>query len=330
MQTDTPFVATRPIHVGFLLVDQFEALDLTGMRTAFQLANQCAGEHYTFQTIALNRLETRSECGLVVLADIPMSQAKPYDLLVIPGGKGCREVQLSKEQRTALLDLIDQSTAVATICTGAYLLAKLGCLDHQTSAIHWAFQEDFQQRFPDIQVDGNSIFCRSGKFWTSGGITAGIDMALAIIADHMSESVADRVARMLNIYVRRPGNQAQYSVPLALQAGESSDFAWVIDYVLRDPVRDISVATLANEIGMSERNFFRKFSETTGTTPARFVERLRLDVARQLLASSSSGLEIIAAKAGFNSADAFSRAFKRVFSVSPAMYRNRFNQKVTS
>ncbi len=324
-QKQTP--PTQPLTCGFLIYDGFEALDLTGPRTAFFIANGKLGARYRLQTIGMSHAPTKSECGLSIAPDIGLLGSKRQDVLIIPGGEGSRRLHLSASECDALKNLIHSAHTVVTICTGAYVLAELGFLEGRTSAIHWNFAYDFQKRFPNIKVDGDSIYCRDDKFWTSGGITAGIDLTLHLIARDYGALSAALVGRHMNMYVQRSGDQAQYSVPLGFQGRASGDLAKLIDLIVTDPTRDLCVAQLADLLGYSERTLARHVDAQFGLSPAKLVDCVRLDLARQMLESSRAKIESIALASGFQSADSFSRSFERAFAIRPNDYRRSFEGK---
>ena len=212
---------------------------------------------------------------------------------------------------------------VASVCTGAFLLAAAGVLDGRRAATHWMYCTKLAQRFPSVRVESDPIFVRDGPVWTSAGVTAGIDLALALVEEDLDRSVALAVARYLVVFLKRPGGQAQFSAALALQTAEdkfSALHGWINEHL----ADDLSLSVLASHAGMSERSFSRHYAETTGQTPARAIERLRMETARRLLSDSRTPLKRIAQRCGFASDETMRRSFLRLLAVTPQDYRSRF------
>ncbi|GHF31000.1 transcriptional regulator [Kordiimonas sediminis] len=311
----------RDVSVAFVLFDNFEALDLTGPRSVLAMGNDVAGCAFKLTTLSVTDQMVTTECGLTLKADRLVAEGDQFDIVFFPGGAGCRQLDLSAADRRRLVDLCNNATLVATVCTGAYILAELGLLDNKASGIHWDFEEDFRKRYPKVAVDGVSLYLHDGKYWSSGGVTAGIDMTLVLLSRLYGDMAAGQVARHLNLYVRRPGNQAQFSAPLSLQTAQNKEIEKILNWVLDHPADAASVTELAEIAGLSERTLIRRCKKLTGLSPARYVERIRLDLARQSLLSPDISLKTVAAQSGFSSVDSFSRAFERVFEMRPAAYR---------
>jgi transcriptional regulator GlxA family with amidase domain len=314
--------------IGFIIVEDFEALDITGPRSVFAIANeQLPRCQYQLFNIGLDNIEVTGECGLKIKLDFLIEDSPSLDFIIFPGGKGYRKKIVNPEHVKKLTEMMAAAKRVASICTGAYLLAELGVLDGYTSAIHWNFADDFRKKYSNVTVDGDSLYCVSGKFWTSGGITAGIDMCLNMIATDLSEEIAANVSRMLNVYIRRAGHQAQFSIPLSQQLKASGGFKWLIDWLIENPEEDASIKKLAEMAATSERTFVRRLKRQMNETPAKLVERVRLDMARQLLDVSEAPIDSIAYRVGFKSLDSFSRAFERNFNIRPSVYRQFFRKE---
>jgi transcriptional regulator GlxA family with amidase domain len=197
-------------------------------------------------------------------------------------------------------------------------------LDGKPAATHWAFANQLKRLFPQVDVDGDAIFVRAGKIWTSAGVTAGMDLALALIEDDLGRDAALTIARYHVMYLMRPGGQSQFSAQLAAQAIDDTRIAQVCSYIIDNPCADLTVPHLAHVAGMSERTFARRFAENAAMTPALFVERARLDEARRRLSDGRVPLERVAQEAGFGVAERMRRAFLRHLGVTPNRYRERF------
>lgn len=317
-----PMASTRERTVALILFEGFQALDVFGPLDAFDAANGLVPGSYRLQLWSLDGEIVRAENGTRVVADRSVHSNLRPDTLIIPGGCGARSLQLSDTQRKALLAIARHSRRLASVCTGAFLAAELANGPLRI-ATHWKYANELRKRFPQLQVDADVLYVHDGNLWSSAGIAAGIDLALKLIADDLGEAVSIACARQLVVHYRRAGDQAQFSEPLQLQQRTAGEFGGLLAWMLANPRSDLSVTALAERTGMSQRNLTRRFTQTFGEPPAKFVERMRLDHARTLL---MQGLRIdaIARAAGYQSADAFRRAFERRFSVSPSAYCQRF------
>jgi transcriptional regulator GlxA family with amidase domain len=253
-----------------------------------------------------------------------LRDAPPLDTLIVPGGRGLREPATNAKVAEWIAQRADRTRRIATVCTGVYGVAPTGLLDGRRVATHWRFADALATRFPALQVDGNALFLRDGRFYTSGGVTAGIDLALALIEEDHGPQLALRVARELVVYLKRPGGQEQYSEPLKFQMRAADRFADLVAWIDAHPHRDLSVETLAERAHLSTRQFRRRFAAALGCAPAAYVENVRMAEARRRLALRAGTVEAIAVSVGFASADAFRRAFERRFGVPPRDYRARF------
>jgi transcriptional regulator GlxA family with amidase domain len=213
---------------------------------------------------------------------------------------------------------------IGSICTGAFLLASAGILDGKRAATHWKWAADLATKFKHITVDPDPIYIRDGNTYTTAGVTAGMDLALALVAEDLGTPMALKVARELVLYLCRAGGQSQFSTALSLQASDRKQIEEIRSWAIDNLSQDLSVEKLAARAGMSPRNFARVFLKDAGTTPARFVELLRVEAARRRLEESRDKLDKIANNCGFGSLTSFRRAFLRVLRVPPAEYRNRF------
>ena len=219
--------------------------------------------------------------------------------------------------------------ALGSICTGAFLLARAGLLEGRRATTHWNYCERLARRYPGVKLDPDPIYIHDGNIYTSAGVTAGMDMALALVEEDVGSAIALAVARELVLYLRRPGSQSQFSVAVNLQAADRQPFrelgAWVLDNLRKN----LSVEMLAGRLGMSPRNFARVFRQQMNMTPAKFVETLRLDAARRRLQESNVSLDSVASSCGFRNSDAMRTTFKRVLRVAPGEYRWRFQSRAS-
>jgi transcriptional regulator GlxA family with amidase domain len=253
----------------------------------------------------------------------PLPEPPPrHDTLLIPGGDGARAPDPD------LVDWVQRASRKArrtvSVCTGAFLLAAAGLLDHRRATTHWNWCEELAEEYPNVHVEPDSVFVREGELWTSAGVTAGIDLALALVEEDLGPGVALAVARELVVFLKRPGGQAQFSSALSAQQAARPALREVQAWIAGHLSEDLSVAALAERSMMSERSFARTFRQEVGQTPAAYVEALRIEQARALLEDGAPSLEAVAQSAGFASAEVLRRAFRRRIGVSPSDYRSRF------
>jgi len=316
-------------RIGFVGYDGVQALDLVGPLESFKAATtdeQNSKRRVCYETviIGLTGKSFTSETGIVFQPHTTLKNAPPLDTLIIPGGRTLRTTDMSVRIANWLKPRARSIRRIASVCTGVYALAEAGALNERRVSTHWRFAKDLASRFPNLKVDANSLFVKDGKYYTSAGITAGIDLSLALIEEDFGPSVALSVARELVVYLKRSGGQEQFSEPLQFQTqtmnGMADLAAWARDHLRQD----LSVDSLATRACLGRRHFNRKFRQTFGVTPAAFVETLRLDEARERLAMHNTTIEQVGLSVGFQSAKAFRRAFERRFGVSPSAYRSRF------
>ena len=316
------------LHIAILAVDGVQLLDLAGPYAAFEEANSTRPNSYALSALGVDNNPVAAEGGLSINPKLDLKTRAAIDTLIIPGGGGVRNIDLDDRQLKALRACAKRARRVVGVCTGAFLIAKLGLADGKKIATHWRYADELSERHPGCLVDGKSLFVRDGNLWTSAGITAGIDLALALIREDYGAPVAASVARDLVVYLQRPGDQKQFAAPLAAQAGRTGDFAKLIEWIGANLTADLSVDALADKANMSARNFARAFRDVMGEPPARFVEKLRLDLARQILAQGAASVENVSATVGYNNPDSFRRAFERAFGVPPSFYRETFGECV--
>ncbi|MEZ5834089.1 MAG: helix-turn-helix domain-containing protein, partial [Dongiaceae bacterium] len=266
--------------------------------------------------------QAMSSAGLG-LATRPLPRPnQTLDTLIVAGGWGVHDACGDQKLVAWVQARARSARRVASVCSGAFLLASAGLLDGRRAATHWGRCREFAERFPKVRLEPDPIFVQDGNVWTSAGVTAGIDLALALVeADH-GRALALAVARQLVVFLKRPGGQAQFSATLALQHGGARFeglHAWIADNLLGD----LSVAALASASGMSERSFVRHYRQATGVTPARAVERIRVEAARRTL-ELGQPVKRVAARCGFGSEETMRRSFLRLVGTSPQAYRERF------
>ena len=318
-----------PIRVGVLGFDGINGLDLVGPLEAFAHATYvdaapAARQPYEVFVIGLTKKAFAGESGMRFLPHCSLADAPALDTLVIPGGAGLRVEATTRKVARWVAARAPRLRRIASVCTGIYGFAPTGLLDGRRVATHWRFAEAVAQRFPRLHVDGAALFIKDGSYYTSGGVTAGIDLALALIEEDLGPRAALAVARELLVYVKRPGGQEQYSEPLRFQARAADRYADLIAWIGAHLDHDLSVAALAERTHLGQRQFARRFAAAFGSTPAGYVENVRLGEARRRLSEADSGIEQIARSVGFNSADSFRRAFERRFGIAPSAYRERF------
>lgn len=323
-------------QIGILVYDQVQGIDVVGPADAFSAAmvRDKSGRPvpaYKVSLIGLDPKPVKSESGVTFVPEFTVKNAQRLDTLILPGGRG---VRLDPQAQNAVAEWVKQvakSTArIASVCTGIFGLAATGLLDGRRVTTHWRFANDLAAQFPKLNVDANALYIKDGRFYSSAGVTAGIDLSLALIEEDHGPGLAIEVARELVVYLKREGGQEQYSEPLKFQAQAQDRLAVVAAWIVNHLNEDLSVERLAEKANVCPRHFSRLFRESVGSTPADFVEKLRLDEARRLLGERGSRIEVVADVVGFASADSFRRAFERRFGLTPSAYRGRFQTKQTS
>ncbi|MDW6024745.1 DJ-1/PfpI family protein [Mesorhizobium sp. BAC0120] len=319
-----------PMHrVVFAVYPGFEILDVSGPGSAFSSANRAFGaggqpRFYSVDLVSACGGPVASSSGVAVETRcIDELAAEAIDTLLIAGAERepLLQAMADRAMREALPQLASRAGRLGSVCTGAFILAALGLLDGRRVATHWEACAPLAAAFPGVEVDPDSLYVVDGRLWTSAGVTTGIDMALAMIAEDLGAAIASEVAKRLVLYARRPGYQSQFSPVLQAQAKADSPFADLIGWIHGNLDGALEVPVLAARAGLTERTFHRKFVAATGETPARFVEMARLDAARMLLSRGSS-LKSVAAQVGLFPATRLTEAFERRFGVSPRLFRD--------
>lgn len=308
-----------PRALALVIFPNFQIIDAAGPLGAFEIAARYCPGAYDISVRAATPGEIASSSGARMTA-APLGDSSRLDTLVVAGGEGSREAM-----RDPLLLAFTRSAGVAarrvsSVCSGAYVLAAAGLLNGRRATTHWSLSEDFTRRFPAVRLEPDRIWIRDGEVWTSAGITAGIDLALAMIEADLGETVARRTAQQLVVYHRRPSGQSQFSALLELDAG-GGRFAPLLAWMRENLAERLSVDRLAERAAMSERNFARAFLAETRLTPARAVERLRLEAARAAVEDGARPIDVIARTAGFGDPERMRRAFVRAFGQPPQVLR---------
>jgi transcriptional regulator GlxA family with amidase domain len=305
-----------PRHIAFLIFPDFQLLDATGPMAAFEIAGRLRAGSYALHAIARIPGASASSSGIALVAG-GFGRPREIDTLIVAGGKGVRAALGCERTLGFIRRCAARARRVTSVCSGSFLLAAAGLLDGRTATTHWSCTEEFRRRFPQVRLDPDRIFVRAERIWTSAGITAGIDLALALIGEDLGESVARRTAQQLVVYHRRPGGQSQFSALLELES-TNGQFAALLEFARTHLAGELGVERLAAQACMSPRNFARVFHRETGVTPAKAVERLRADAARALLDSGARSLQEIAQHCGFGDPERMRRAFVRLYGTPPS------------
>jgi transcriptional regulator GlxA family with amidase domain len=310
-------------NVLIVLFDGVQSLDVTGPLEVFAEAGAAVGHAvYEITTASVGGAPVRTGSGLAIVPDLDLRDAGTPHTVIVPGGPGSRAP--APELVSWLRHTAAGAERIVSVCTGAFLLAEAGLLRGRRATTHWANCARLAERYPDVTVVPEPIFVRDGNVATSAGVTAGIDLALALVEDDHGREVALRVARHLVVFLRRPGNQTQFSAQLRAQVAQREPLREVQHWIAEHPGADLSVDALAGRARLSPRQFARAFTAETGTSPGRYVDRVRLETARRLLEDTRDGVEQISRRCGYRTPEAMRRAFQQALHVSPAEYRRRF------
>lgn len=314
--------------VWFLVFPDMQSLDLVGPYEAFNTASRILRHRdqrvATYELTLFSstgRTTIRSESGLEIVArPLPPPSPGPCTL-IIPGGDGIREVINDLHAIGWIADVARTGSRIATICTGAFGAAAAGLLDGKRAATHWSRATQLKTEYPKILVDADAIHVRDGNIWSSAGVTAGIDLALALIEHDHGAEIAQEVARWLVVFRRRPGGQSQFAPTTWNGLAETSPIRHAQEMINADPGSDLSLETVSRAVGVSQRHFSRLFHQEVGETPARYIESVRVSAARQHLEQTTTSVEAVANLCGFGSAETLRRAFQRQVKTTPDSYR---------
>ncbi len=305
-------------------------LDVVGPAEVFTDANKLHGGEPVYEIEIIAAAEDRavpSQLGVPILAHRTYRELHgPVDTLLIAGGEWPPDKRHSPEFLSWLREQSRKVRRLGSVCTGALVLADADLLNGRPATTHWNWCNELVQKHPLVKVDPDPIFVRDKNIYTSAGVTAGIDLALALVEEDLGTSLALQVARMMVVFLRRSGGQSQFSATLAAQSCESQPLRDLLAWMADNLTRDLSVASLANRAAMSLRNFARVFQQQVGETPAQHVENLRLEAARRQLETSPLSLEQIAEISGFSSSETLRRTFARRLGITPGQYRASFGQ----
>jgi len=322
-------------RVAFPLYPELQPLDLSGPFEVFATANHVLDflgrdePRYELIIAAEAAGPVRSESGMTLHADVAfVDVAGPLHTIVVPGGFGARDEQPALIEW--LTETAPQAERIATVCTGTFLAAAAGLCDGRRVTTHWMWAGALAETYPAATVDPDPIYINDGNLWTSAGVTSGIDLALALVEEDCGAEVARNVARLLVVYLHRPGGQSQFAAPVWSKPAEGAPIKDACDIIHAELAGDLSVDALAARVGMSSRHFSRCFRSEVGETVARHVERLRVEAARQILEKESVGMDSVAQRCGFGTAETLRRAFHRRLSISPDAYRRQFRTTVFS
>lgn len=321
----------KRLRVGVLGYEGVTALDVVGASEAFASATIDDGgvvqPAYEVVILGVTKKPFTAESGIVFKPRHGLDAKIELDTRIIPGGRGLRNPRINAKAVSWIRANATRIRRIASVCTGIYGLAATGLLDGRRVTTHWRFARDVAEKFPALTVDANALFLKDGPFYTSAGVTAGIDLALALIEEDLGAPAALAVARELVVYLKRPGGQEQFSEPLQFQVESTDKLAELAAWMRGHLRHDLSVEALAARACLCPRQFTRRFTRVFQRTPAAFVEDLRLAEAQKRLSTRSATVDGIAASVGFHSADAFRRAFERRFGISPTNYRRQFSRR---
>lgn len=320
----------KPLHVEIIAYPKVQLLDVAGPLQVFASANELLARRgepplYAPRVVSANAPMVTASAGLgLVVTPLPSPQAA-LDTFIVAGGPGVHAAATDRALLGWVRSRARRARRTASVCTGAFLLAAAGLLDGKCAVTHWLHCAELARRYPAIRVEPDPIFVRDGAIWTSAGVTAAIDLALALVEEDAGRALALAVARHLVVFLKRPGGQAQFSSALSLQGAEER-FGALHDWMAGRLASDLSLPALAQKAGMSERSFSRRYAEATGITPARAVERMRVEEARRLLSDTRLPLKRVAKQCGFGSEETLRRSFLRLLAATPQDYRARFSR----
>lgn len=320
----------RPQRIAVVAYEGLEALDLTGPWEVLHSAGLIAGGPPELLCLTSDGGDVNSSSGLAYRGDAAIDDVDGVDTLIVAGGLGVRRAAGDERLVAGIARLAASARRTAGVCTGAFLLAEAGLLTGRRVTTHWAYCDRLAAEVPEAEVDPDPIFVRDGNVLTSAGVTAGMDLALALAEEDHGREVALQTARMLVVYARRPGGQSQFSVQLERGTASDPPLRDLQSFIAEHPEADLSAGALAGRLHLSERQLSRVFRRELGTTPADYVESVRVEAARSLLETEAEPLESIAARAGFASAEVMRRAFHRRLGASPREYRDRFRSPIAA
>lgn len=314
------------MRIACLLFEDFLLLDAAGAMGAFELAARAGCEGYSIEMIAAAAGPVRSSCGAMLLAS-DMRDCHDFDTLLIPGGDGTRDRAKYRDLAPFIRQTAHAQRRIASTCSGSFVLAEAGLLDNRRAATHWNRAVELGQQFPKVKVDAESLFVCDQNVWTSAGVVAGIDLALALIETDYGSEIARRVSQMLVVPFRRSGTQTQHSALLD-DIAPSNRFGDLLAWARQNLTQALDVETLADHARLSARQFSRSFRASVGMSPAKAIEQLRVATARPAIESDAKSLEAIARACGFGDAERMTRSFRRLTGETPQALRRRAREKL--
>ncbi|NHO34295.1 GlxA family transcriptional regulator [Acetobacter fallax] len=310
-------------QIGILLYPDFQLLDAAGVTAAFEIAGAFGGAPYETTPLSRHGGLVRSSSGMAI-ETVPLATAGSFDTLVVVGGEGHKQAMTCPELLAFIRYQATTARRICSVCTGAFLLAAAGLLDGRRVTTHWQQAGTLTAQFPEVRVSADAIHVQDGPVWTSAGISAGIDMALALVTEDLGADIGRRTAQQMVVFYHRPGGQSQFSALLEMGNTEER-FAGLPGWIRSNLKQRLTVDVLASQVGMSPRNFSRSFRAAVGMSPARAVERLRLEAARERVERSTLPIETIAVMTGFHDPERMRRAFLREFHQPPQAVRRNAN-----
>ncbi|MGW0802761.1 GlxA family transcriptional regulator [Nonomuraea sp. NPDC002799] len=305
----------------------FQLLDMAGPADVFATADLIAPGSYRVEVAAVRAGAVRAGNGVEVTASALGEVDGPVDTLLVAGGLSMAEQVRDPELVGGIVTLAAGAQRIASVCNGAYLLAEAGLLDRRRATTHWLAADELATRYEKVDVDPDPLYIEDGNVWTSAGVLSGVDLSLALVARDHGHALASSVARGLVVYLHRPGGQSQFSTPMRVMTPRSEPLRELQAHIDANPATDLSVPALAARVGMSERHFSRVFTEQTGLSPGRYVERSRADTARRLLEVTGHPLDTVARESGLGTPETLYRVFRRRWRISPGDHRRRFQSK---
>ena len=305
--------------IGVLIFPDFQLLDAAGPISVFEIAARLSKATPAIKTLAVTPGPVRSTSGVEMLAR-GFKPSSAITTLIVAGGEGVRAAAVCPKTLAFVRAVAKRGVRVASVCSGAFVLAEAGLLDGRRATTHWQRTRQFVSTYPKVKLEADQIYTRDGNVWTSAGITAGIDLALAMVGEDYGDEIVQRTAKQLVLYHRRSGGQSQFSSLLELKA-PTGRFGPLLAWAREHLDAPLTVEDMAEQAGMSSRHFTRAFIAETGTTPSKAVERLRIEVARQRVQSSSEAIERVAETTGFRDPERMRRAFIRAFGQPPQSLR---------
>ncbi|MFD1546349.1 GlxA family transcriptional regulator [Nonomuraea guangzhouensis] len=317
-------------RIVFVIFDRFQSLDLTGPYEVFQHASRAGENEYACQLVAPFPGAVRTESGLSVHVEYGVADLDPtgIDTLVVAGGAGVDQARHDPALVGWIATAATDARRVTSVCSGLFLLGAAGLLSGRRVTTHWVRARQLSEEFPDVRVDSDPIFIRDGRIWSSAGVTAGMDLALALVEEDLGRDVALSVARYMVLFLRRPGTQSQFSVALWSAQPSSDPIRAAVSAIHADPGARHGITDLAAHAGLSPRHLQRRFAAELGTPPGAYVERVRMEAARRALIEGDDPVETVARRCGFGTAETLRRMFHRHLGVAPSDYRDRFRSTV--